>query len=95
VRRSARDAGRDPNALTYAYNVSVLVDCNATSRPGQVSGAPADIAEMLADFVQHGFTCLNFWLLKNTPDQLKRVAADVPATGARPPRITEIVAGCG
>jgi alkanesulfonate monooxygenase SsuD/methylene tetrahydromethanopterin reductase-like flavin-dependent oxidoreductase (luciferase family) len=77
VRRSAWDAGRDPDRLTYAYNVSVLIDSNATSTPGQVSGAPADVAEKLADFVQHGFTSLNFWLLKNTPDQLERLAADV------------------
>ncbi|HEX8100551.1 MAG TPA: LLM class flavin-dependent oxidoreductase, partial [Actinomycetota bacterium] len=59
IRRAAEDAGRDPAALTYAYNVPVLVQDGAADPQGRtVAGSVRDVAERVAAFVAMGFRCL-------------------------------------
>jgi alkanesulfonate monooxygenase SsuD/methylene tetrahydromethanopterin reductase-like flavin-dependent oxidoreductase (luciferase family) len=77
VRAAAAQAGRDPDALTYAYNVGVLIDEHVASRPGQVIGGAEQVASRLVEFVQHGFTCLLFWLSGNRREQMERLAREV------------------
>ncbi|MDP9341560.1 MAG: LLM class flavin-dependent oxidoreductase [Actinomycetota bacterium] len=78
IRRAAEAAGRDPTALTYAYNVGVRVDEQATPRPGRmVSGGPDRVAEALAGFARIGFTAFNLWPVGDTAEQQERLAREV------------------
>jgi probable F420-dependent oxidoreductase len=82
VLAAARAAGRDPAALTCAYNLEVAVGGGAG--PSVVAGSPAELAERLLGFVALGFTALNF--LPVGPDQdeqAERLAREVlPAVRA-------------
>lgn len=84
VLAAAREAGRDPGAITCAYNVAVRVDEEARPQPSMVSGSPAAVSEQLAGFVAIGFTALN--LIPAGPDareQAERLAREVvPAVRA-------------
>jgi alkanesulfonate monooxygenase SsuD/methylene tetrahydromethanopterin reductase-like flavin-dependent oxidoreductase (luciferase family) len=83
IREAAAHAGRDPDTLTYAYNVGVLVEEGAGARPGQLAGAPGEVASQLASFVRHGFTFLNLWPSGELTRQLERLANEVvPAVRA-------------
>ena len=78
IREAAEGAGRDPDALTYAYNVSVRVGGDPGPDPDRlVTGGPGAVAERLAGFVADGFTCLNFWLSGDRADQRERLASEV------------------
>jgi alkanesulfonate monooxygenase SsuD/methylene tetrahydromethanopterin reductase-like flavin-dependent oxidoreductase (luciferase family) len=57
IRAAAAQAGRDSDALTYAFNVGVVIDDNAVPRPGRLTGSAEQVAERIAEFVTHGFTC--------------------------------------
>ena len=60
---AARDAGRDPDDLTLAYNVTVRVDRHADpAQPSVVAGAADAVAERLAGFLDLGFDALNLML---------------------------------
>jgi probable F420-dependent oxidoreductase len=61
IRRAAEDAGRDPGALTYAYNIGIRVDEGGDPRPFVVSGPPEQCADRLREFMAIGFTALNLW----------------------------------
>jgi probable F420-dependent oxidoreductase len=84
VKRAAERAGRDPGELTYAYNVGVRVDEQATPRPGRmVSGGPDQVAEALSGFVRIGFTAFNLWPVGDVAEQHERLAREVvPAVRA-------------
>lgn len=78
VLQAARDAGRDPSEITCAYNVEVRVDGGAGDDPSVVSGTPEQVSERLADFVELGFSALNF--MPSGPDygeQVERLAGEV------------------
>jgi alkanesulfonate monooxygenase SsuD/methylene tetrahydromethanopterin reductase-like flavin-dependent oxidoreductase (luciferase family) len=77
VRAAALRAGRDPDAMTCAYNVGVLIDDHAGPQPGRLAGTAEQVAEKLAEFVAHGFTCFLFWLSEEAPDQMERLAHEV------------------
>ncbi len=78
VKESAARAGRDPQALTYAYNVSVRVGGGPPSDPDRmVAGEPGPIAERLAGLASDGFTCFNVWLSGDRSEQRERLAKDV------------------
>ena len=78
IREAAERAGRDPGAITYAYNVAVRVGGDAGPEPDRlVAGEPKAVAERLAGFVADGFTCLNFWLSGDRADQRERLAREV------------------
>jgi probable F420-dependent oxidoreductase len=84
VRAAARDAGRDPDAITCAYNLTVRVDPQGDPDPTVVSGSAEAVAEQLAGFVRLGFSALT--LLPVGPDpaqQVELLAAEViPAVRA-------------
>jgi probable F420-dependent oxidoreductase len=76
VRLAAAEAGRDPDAIECAYNVSVYVDERGESNPRIVAGPPADVAERLTAFVRLGFTTLIFWA-RGGPEGRERLAREV------------------
>jgi hypothetical protein len=55
----------------------VLVDDHATPQRGRLAGSTEQVAEKLAEFVAHGFTCFLFWLSDDADDQLERLARQV------------------
>jgi probable F420-dependent oxidoreductase len=60
---AARDAGRDPDDLTLAYNVTVRVDTHADpAQPSVVAGPAEAVAERLIGFLDLGFDALNLVL---------------------------------
>ena len=75
VQESARAAGRDPAALTYACNVVVSFDARATPTPQLVAGPDEAIADQLAAIIRAGFT-LPIVILRQ-PDQCERLAAEI------------------
>jgi probable F420-dependent oxidoreductase len=84
IRAAARDAGRDPAEITFAYNLAVRVDEHAKPQPNTVAGPPDAVAEQLLGFLELGFTALNF--IPTGPDaaeQAERLAREVlPAVRA-------------
>jgi probable F420-dependent oxidoreductase len=78
IRRAAEAAGRDPAELTYAYNIGVRVDEQATPRPGRtVSGGPDQVADALTGFARIGFTVFNLWPVGEAAEQMERLAREV------------------
>ncbi|MBE3012077.1 LLM class flavin-dependent oxidoreductase [Microbispora sp. NEAU-D428] len=58
VRRAARDAGRDPDSITCACNVRVLVDPSRPPTPEFVTGGVPAVVDQLTGIVAAGFTTL-------------------------------------
>jgi len=84
VRAAALRAGRDADTLTCAYNIGVLIDDHAAPQPGRLAGSAEHVADRLAEFVAHGFTCFLFWLSEDAREQMERLAGQViPALRAR------------
>jgi len=81
---AARDAGRDPGAITCAYNLLVRVDHKADPRPSVVSGSSDAVVERLLGFVKIGFTAMNFKPVgPDEEEQAERLAREViPAVRA-------------
>ncbi len=78
VRRSAEAAGRDPDALTYAYNIPVLVQEGARDQQGRtLTGSPDEIARTLTRFVEFGFNALNLWPRGDRVGGRERLASEV------------------
>jgi alkanesulfonate monooxygenase SsuD/methylene tetrahydromethanopterin reductase-like flavin-dependent oxidoreductase (luciferase family) len=78
VRRAAERAGRDPDSLDYAYNVSVRVGGPPADDPDRrVTGEPDEIAERLLELLDLGFTVLNFWVGGRRDEQQERLASEV------------------
>jgi len=77
IRHAAHQAGRDPQQLTFGYNVAVLVKEGASSTPTLVAGPPEVVARRLAAFVRGGFTFLNLWPSADTHEQRERLAREV------------------
>jgi alkanesulfonate monooxygenase SsuD/methylene tetrahydromethanopterin reductase-like flavin-dependent oxidoreductase (luciferase family) len=77
IRQAARSAGRDPDQLTFGYNVAVTVRDGATSSRGEVSGSAEEVAEQLAALVRGGFSFLNLSTTGEGAEQRERLAADV------------------
>lgn len=77
VRAAAQEAGRNPDSLTYGCNVAVTVGQGAKSTRGVVAGAPAAVAEQLAELARLGFDFLNFMPVGDPMDQRERLANDV------------------
>lgn len=81
VRAAAQTAGRDPDAITCAYNVPVRVDDRAGRTGGEaaiVTGPPDVIAERLLGFVGLGFNAFNLMPMgPGLDDQVERLAAEV------------------
>jgi probable F420-dependent oxidoreductase len=81
VLAAARAAGRDPDAITCAYNLGVRIDERADPEPSVVAGAPAAVTERLQAFVELGFTAMNFIPVgPGQEEQIERLAREVLPT---------------
>ncbi|MGH2545495.1 MAG: LLM class flavin-dependent oxidoreductase [Actinomycetota bacterium] len=75
---AARDAGRDPDAITCVYNLDVRVDERAETTPSVVAGPPGAVAERLRDFMEIGFTAMNFLPAGPDPaEQAERLGLEI------------------
>jgi alkanesulfonate monooxygenase SsuD/methylene tetrahydromethanopterin reductase-like flavin-dependent oxidoreductase (luciferase family) len=78
VRAAAGRAGRDPDALDYAYNVSVRVGGPPSADPDRVvAGEPAQVTERLAELFGLGFTVLVLMPGGRRDEQLERLGSEV------------------
>jgi probable F420-dependent oxidoreductase len=78
VRAAAARAGRDPDALDYAYNVGVRIGGPPPDDPERlVAGEPEEVVERLLELTEIGFTVLNLWLGGRREEQLERLASEV------------------
>lgn len=81
IRRASEAAGRDPDAITFAYNVVVLVQDGAQDPSGRViAGSSDEVARRLAEIVKRGFTCLNLWPRGDRVGGRERLAKEVIPT---------------
>jgi alkanesulfonate monooxygenase SsuD/methylene tetrahydromethanopterin reductase-like flavin-dependent oxidoreductase (luciferase family) len=78
VQRALDDAGRDPDAFEWAYNVGARIGSRPPTDPErQIAGEPDEVIERLVELLEMGFTTLNFWLGGRREDQMERMATDV------------------
>jgi len=78
VLSAAAQAGRDPDEVTCAYNLGVMVGDDPGTRARRIVWGPPDrVAEELAGFVRMGFTVLNLWPVGNAHEQRERLAGEV------------------
>jgi alkanesulfonate monooxygenase SsuD/methylene tetrahydromethanopterin reductase-like flavin-dependent oxidoreductase (luciferase family) len=78
VLAAARDAGRDPEEITCAYNLEIRVDESGGQPSGGLSGTPDVIVDRLIDFRRMGFSAFN--VVAGGPDraeQIERLASEV------------------
>jgi probable F420-dependent oxidoreductase len=81
IRRAAEEAGRDPNNITFAYNIVVLVQDGAQDPSGRViAGSSDEVARRLAEIAKRGFTCLNLWPRGDRVGGRERLAKEVIPT---------------
>jgi probable F420-dependent oxidoreductase len=74
---AARGAGRDPDTITCALNVSVHIgDAPPNAEPDLIAGAPEAIADRLRDLHGLGFTTLNL-MARGSAEQPERLAREV------------------
>lgn len=78
VRAAAERAGRDADALDYAYNVGVRIGVGPSPDPDrQIVGEPGEVVERLSGILDLGFTALNLFVTGRRDEQEERLAADV------------------
>ena len=78
VLRAIVEAGRDPDAFEWAYNVGARIGGGPSEDPDRrIAGEPDEVTERLVEFLEMGFTTLNFWLGGRREDQMTRLAQDV------------------
>jgi alkanesulfonate monooxygenase SsuD/methylene tetrahydromethanopterin reductase-like flavin-dependent oxidoreductase (luciferase family) len=84
VQAGARAAGRDPDELTYAYNLDVRLDERVEPDPSVVSGSAPAVVDRLVGFVGLGFNALNFKVSgPDRAEQIERLVTEViPAVKA-------------
>lgn len=77
IRKVAQHAGRNPDDITYAYNVPVLVEEGTVTTRGRIAGSAEEVARQVADVVRHGFTFVNLWPSGEATIQRERLAREV------------------
>lgn len=77
IHLAAMAVGRDPDEITSACNIAVLVSEKAARRKGQIVGSRQDVIEQLLVFLDHRFTHLNFWTSGNERWQREEVAKEI------------------
>jgi alkanesulfonate monooxygenase SsuD/methylene tetrahydromethanopterin reductase-like flavin-dependent oxidoreductase (luciferase family) len=77
IHRVAEQAGRNPDEITYGYNVPIQVSERAVTNRWRIAGSARKVAGQLAAIVRHGFTFLNVWPVGEAPVQRERLARDV------------------
>jgi alkanesulfonate monooxygenase SsuD/methylene tetrahydromethanopterin reductase-like flavin-dependent oxidoreductase (luciferase family) len=60
IRAAAARAGRDPDAIRCIYNIQVLIGGGTDTDPDTVVGSSDEIASLLINLVNHGFSGFNF-----------------------------------
>jgi alkanesulfonate monooxygenase SsuD/methylene tetrahydromethanopterin reductase-like flavin-dependent oxidoreductase (luciferase family) len=74
----ARAAGREPEEITYVYNLQIRVGERIDAEPFVVSGTPDAVVERLLGFVALGFSAFNFVPFgADVPEQIERLAHEV------------------
>jgi alkanesulfonate monooxygenase SsuD/methylene tetrahydromethanopterin reductase-like flavin-dependent oxidoreductase (luciferase family) len=77
VLRAAREAGRDPQEITWIYNLQVMVG-ERDPRAHVVSGSPAQVADRLLDLAGLGLQGMNFLTVgPEVDEQAERLAKEV------------------
>lgn len=77
IRDAAEAAGRDPDSLTYAYNVTVLLGPGAVD-DRVIGGSPAQVTDRIGELVQTlGLDAVNVSFTGPPRDQADVFAADV------------------
>lgn len=77
IRAGAEKAGRNPDEITYGYNIPVLVDEQAVTNQWRIAGDAMQVTEQLATIAAHGFTFLNLWPVGEATGQRERLAREV------------------
>jgi len=78
VRSAAERAGRDPDSLDYAYNVSVRIGGRPADDPERrITGEPDELVERVLELLEIGFTVINFWVGGRREEQQERLASEV------------------
>jgi alkanesulfonate monooxygenase SsuD/methylene tetrahydromethanopterin reductase-like flavin-dependent oxidoreductase (luciferase family) len=77
LRRALEEAGRDPDAFDYAYNIGIRVDEQAEQRPGMIAGPPDQVTEELAAILRLGVTFPVIWTAGEGVEQRERLAKEV------------------
>jgi alkanesulfonate monooxygenase SsuD/methylene tetrahydromethanopterin reductase-like flavin-dependent oxidoreductase (luciferase family) len=85
VRAAAERAGRDPDALDFAYNVSVRIGGPPAVDAGrQIAGEVDEVVDRLSALLDVGFTVLNVMAGGRRDEQLERLGREVlPAVRRR------------
>ncbi|HEX5615625.1 MAG TPA: LLM class flavin-dependent oxidoreductase [Acidimicrobiia bacterium] len=76
IRAAADAASRDPDSLTYAYNVGVHVGAQV-DRKDFVSGTPTEVVDRLQQLAGLGLDTFNLWPVGDEAEQHARIAAEV------------------
>ena len=77
IRRVAEQAGRNPDGITFGYNIPVLVEEGAVTNRWRIAGSERSVARQLIAIVRHGFSFLNVWPIGEAAVQRERLAGDV------------------
>jgi len=77
LRAAAHDAGRNPDDITYAYNVPVQIEHGAVTTKGLIAGSGEQVAQQLAELVRHGFSLVNLWTMGDDHAQREILAREV------------------
>lgn len=77
IRAIAEYAGRNPDEITYGYNIPVLVEEGAVTNRWRIAGSASKVAGQLATFARHGFTFFNLWPVGEGFMQRERLIRDV------------------
>lgn len=77
IAEAAHDAGRSPDAITYAYHLIVRIDERAEPTPGAVVGHAHAVTETLLSFMDAGFTSLSFAVDGPDVEQQTELLAEV------------------
>lgn len=77
IRETADRVGRDPDALDYAYNVSVRLGGPPGEDDRLVAGEPDEVIERFLELRDLGFTVLNLWVSGRRAEQVERLATEV------------------
>jgi alkanesulfonate monooxygenase SsuD/methylene tetrahydromethanopterin reductase-like flavin-dependent oxidoreductase (luciferase family) len=81
VRAAARDAGRDPDSITCACNLTVQVNPALATQRGLITGGVPDVIRQIVAWVENGFTFL--LLAPQTVEEQELLAREVlPAVRA-------------
>lgn len=76
IRRAAEDAGRDPDGIVWAYNVTVQLG-REPDRPNTLGGSPEAVAERVAELARLGVRFPIFWPRGDAREQREVLAREV------------------